>query len=316
MAETNQQTQLSDQLADLQETMQREKVELTPEVEAYLKESVEKVQGKLINGEPVYPKDMEFIEWFKIWIDFGGEYSIKDTIDRTPQKEQLKLLAQQAGKDDKWIDENFEIEGSFIVFKGFELDLSGCKEITKLPERLKVEGGMDLSDCTGLRQLPKVLIVEHTLDMQGCTGLTSLTGKLVVKGALGFRKCINLTQLSDDLEIGSHLNLNRCKNFSNFPKGVKKINGNLVAQHCPALKQLPDGLEITGDLYLLNSGIKNLPKGLKVRGHLAGCNNLRSFPDDIEVNILNLHRVASGHLKDEAERLLKAGKIKKIEWGD
>ncbi len=69
MNEEKRQLGLADQLADLQETMQREKVELTPEVEAYLKENVEKIQGKLMNGEPVYPRDMKFIEEIKVWIE-------------------------------------------------------------------------------------------------------------------------------------------------------------------------------------------------------------------------------------------------------
>lgn len=60
---------LAEKLADLQETMERENIKLSPEMSAYLKKHVEPVQGKLLRGEPVYPKDMEFIEEVKTWLE-------------------------------------------------------------------------------------------------------------------------------------------------------------------------------------------------------------------------------------------------------
>jgi len=64
-----QQEFLHDQLAGITETMQRENIKLTPKVSAYLKNHAQAVQGKLLNGQKIYPKDMEFIKQVKSWMN-------------------------------------------------------------------------------------------------------------------------------------------------------------------------------------------------------------------------------------------------------
>jgi len=62
------QQEITTQLADLTETMQREKILLTPEMKKYLNEELAKLTDKLAKQEPIYPKDLEFISKIKEYI--------------------------------------------------------------------------------------------------------------------------------------------------------------------------------------------------------------------------------------------------------
>jgi len=54
-----------------------------------------------------------------------------------------------------------------------DLDLSGNKSITALPDNLQVGGYLDLEGCTGITALPDNLQVGGYLDLRG-TGITAL----------------------------------------------------------------------------------------------------------------------------------------------
>ena len=51
---------------------------------------------------------------------------------------------------------------------GGYLDLTGCTELTELPDNLTVNGSLDLKGCTGLTALPDNLTVNGYLDLSGC----------------------------------------------------------------------------------------------------------------------------------------------------
>ena len=78
---------------------------------------------------------------------------------------------------------------------------------SKLPNGLKVGGGLDLTDCTVLTSLPKGLKVGESLILEGCTGLTSLPNGLKVGWSLYLDGCTGLTSLPKGLKIDGDLSL-------------------------------------------------------------------------------------------------------------
>ena len=66
--------ELEDRLAELKETKEREKVQLTPEVEGYIQEHVKAIQNKLANGEAILESDLEFIDEVKLWMSMSEEW--------------------------------------------------------------------------------------------------------------------------------------------------------------------------------------------------------------------------------------------------
>ena len=160
-----------------------------------------------------------------------------------------------------------------LLYDG-NLDLDGRKDITELPDNLKVLGGLDLSQ-SGITKLPKGLEVEKWLDISKT----------------------DIEELPEDTKVGDSLYANNMKKPFSFPK-VVKVNGNFVCTDtiinrmpeelytecdCHLLlreyDKLPNIMEVGGNLYLFTSLlIEELPKGLIVRGFFDICNtNLKDY---------------------------------------
>lgn len=58
------------------------------------------------------------------------------------------------------------------------LDLTGCKELTKLPDGLEVCFWLGLQDCTSITELPDDLVVCAHLEIAGCKKLKALPANL------------------------------------------------------------------------------------------------------------------------------------------
>ena len=86
-----------------------------------------------------------------------------------------------------------------------DLDLE-YRNITSLPEGLKVNGYLNLYGCKYLKSLPKGLEVGGNLDLSE-TPITSLPEGLKVGGQLWLIGCDNLTSLPKGLEVGEDLHL-------------------------------------------------------------------------------------------------------------
>jgi len=97
---------------------------------------------------------------------------------------------------------------------------------SKLPNGLKVGGGLYLQGCTGLTSLPNGLKVGESLILEGCTGLTSLPKGLKVGYSLDLEGCTGLTSLPKGLKVGWSLYLDGCTGLTSLPKGLK-IDGDL-----------------------------------------------------------------------------------------
>ena len=204
-----------EQLADLTKTLEKEKVQLTPEVEEYVREHVRAVQDKLQAGQDVYESDLEFIPKVKMWVEaIRRKISLKQWLD-------LLHVAKAREKNIDWIDKTFQFPGGGkvkaeeewrisiphkprrSVVKG--LYLTGCTGLTSLPEGLEVGGGLYLAGCTGLTKLPEGLKIDGDLDLRGCTGLTELLEGLSVGGYLNLINCTGLTKLPEGLSVGRDL---------------------------------------------------------------------------------------------------------------
>ena len=163
------------------------------------------------------------------------------------------------------------------------LDLTKCPSIDELPSGLRCFE-LNLSG-TAIRTLPPDLRVKSILNLEDCAELTELPRGLAV-GTLILRNCRSLEALPEELDVW-FLDLTGCWNFSRWPKQATIRSGRLnlrgcAALHClpgylgplaalnvrdcPNLRQLPEGLDITGWIDVAQSGLadtKVLPASLR-----------------------------------------------------
>jgi hypothetical protein len=101
-----------------------------------------------------------------------------------------------------------------------KLDLQDCKELTALPENLKV-GTLILRGCTALEVLPEGLDVCF-LDLRGCTRLPCWPRRLNLRiGRLNASGCTQLTELPRGLGPLSQLDVSNCSNLAKLPDGLR-----------------------------------------------------------------------------------------------
>ncbi|MEJ2741494.1 MAG: hypothetical protein P8176_03160 [Gammaproteobacteria bacterium] len=201
----------------------------------------------------------------------------------------------------KRIQENAQArieEDGYLVLNG-DLDLSGCTDLSALPNRLRVNGKLNLADCTGLTALPDNLKVGQNLDLQGCTGLMVLPNNLKVGESLFLRDCTSLSALPDNLTVGGSLSLTDCTRLKALPENLR-VGTDLDLTDCTDLSVLPDRLSVGGSLNLQGCArLGALPDHLRVGGdlNLQGCKGLSTLPnwfatlgrrDDGEIRQVNL----------------------------
>jgi len=112
------------------------------------------------------------------------------------------------------LENNIPLSKEELNFKG-NLNLE-LKNITSLPEGLKVEGNLFLNDCKNLTSLPEGLKVGENLLLNNCTNLTLLPEGLQVGGYLDLQNCTGLTLLPEGMEVGENLYIRKTllKNYS------------------------------------------------------------------------------------------------------
>jgi len=143
------------------------------------------------------------------------------------------------------------------------LDLQRCEGIAKLPRGLRCYE-LRLGSTT-ISSLPPDLNVEAILDLSNCEELTKLPADLKV-GSLVLRGCTSLEALPEGLDVW-FLNLTGCWSFQRWPGRATIRSGRLDVRGCTALASLPDYL---GPLAALNirdcPNLRDLPEGLKITG--------------------------------------------------
>lgn len=165
-----------------------------------------------------------------------------------------------------------------------KLDLSGQKELTRLPDNLS--GDTLIVSDTGLRELPEGLSVgelvacnlpletvpanlkvKFRLTLDGCAHLHTLPADLKV-GSLSLQDGLSLERLPEGLDV-CFLNLSRCDAFAQWPAAARIRFGNLILRDCLSLRSLPDWLGPLAQLDISGCrGITALPAGLRLSGWL------------------------------------------------
>lgn len=134
-----------------------------------------------------------------------------------------------------------EEEGK-LIYNG-NLDLSLRKDITELPDNLKVLGYLNLC-YSGVTKLPKGLEVE---------GLLAISGT-------------NIEELPEDTMLGGGLNINYMKKPFSFPNVVRVYGG--VDCEDTTIKKMPEELYVEGSCIFLYSKFDKLPKVMEVSERL------------------------------------------------
>jgi len=218
MTSENLTTSALEQLADLNETLKKEKVKLTPEVERYVTDHVRAVQDKLQAGEEVYEEDLAFVEEVKVWASMSEERRVQypDIRELLKTKEyaeakkrgisidqwsDLIRMAEEMGETEEWIDIFFVFPGHGRIRSDGGLWLEGESKIRALPSKLEVEGYLNLDGCTELAALPEGLKVSGDLNIMSCSGLTKLPNDLVVTEDIILSSRLNAEVRNDALRL-------------------------------------------------------------------------------------------------------------------
>ena len=216
---------LLDQISEIQSEAEKNKVQMTPEVQKYIRDHLEAVQQKLANREEVTVVDMQFMQDVRLWVSLPEGLRVKyRSIDEMYKAEEIREsserrislnqwldllhLAEAAEKDKKWIDETFRFPGGGRIETDI-INLNTCTSLKSLPAGLKVRGSINLKNCTSLSTLPAGLEASRIMDLGGCTSLSTLPAGLKVKGVLVLEGCTSLISLPVDLEVGYNLYLPR-----------------------------------------------------------------------------------------------------------
>jgi len=214
-----------DRILELKDEVEKQKVEITPEVRAYIQSHLDIVQGKLSKCEAVTEDDMKFIDEVRLWVAMPegwrakhpsiGSMKMNDRImksQKEAQKRNISLhqwfdllhLTDANDEPQEWIDEMFQFPGNYNIVSICDLFLDS-RPITHFPENLKVRGSVGLVACKFLDHLPGNFELEGTLSLTSCISLRLLPDHLKVGRNLKLENCTALTRLPGDLEVGADL---------------------------------------------------------------------------------------------------------------
>jgi len=197
---------LQDQLLDIQDEAKKNKVQLTPEVEQYIREHFEAVQQKLANGEQVYDEDLAFIKDVRLWVSIPdnvrGKFPSIEVLKKSGELEEaakrhispkqwldLLHLAEAKNKDKIWIEESFRFPGGGRIKTNRDidcgdLDIMNCPSLTFLPEGLEITGNLYIGPETPITALPSGLRITNGGMKIWSTSLTSLPADLEVNQSI------------------------------------------------------------------------------------------------------------------------------------
>lgn len=225
------------------------------------------------------------------------------------------------------------------------LNINHCPNLTSLPDNFKCTV-LNITDCPRLERMPNYFQGE-VLVIDNCPRLMSLPETLKIDH-LEIRHCPNLTKLPDGMELYllriedsniealpedcffyQNFSLINCPYLKKLPDCCIAFSGDVNLYNCSSLSILPDIKVVFGNLNIMGTPIKNLPKNIKIGGclvaneskletlpegirigeyiDLGNCSNLRSLPDGLIVNgCLNL---AGTPIKQLPNRLMVGGNL-------
>jgi len=340
------QQEIASQLDGLTETMQREQVKLTPEISAYLKEKVEAVQNKLMQGETVFEKDLEFINKVKLWLmlpedlrkkfqtmeEMESDEEIKEyTKDDVKQAQKYSInLRQWAGVKNlaefyygdlkeglKNIDKFLEFTNGKIIGKLGHLDLEvghtyAQPPLKLLPDNFEI-GSINILSYQHLKKFPPNLQVKW-LTIASWPQLNLLPEDLKVFNKLIVRACENFKELPENLNLEEKLELVNCDGVTEFPENLSsKI---LDIAKCKNLTKLSKNLTVEKLYVSLCPELTELPDRMYGLNYLCilDCPKIKCLPNDLRLDRIRLNSNVSEQVKKDAERLKAEGKIQNIDY--
>ncbi len=187
----------------------------------------------------------------------------------------MKRFSKQQAKttkNDKSLKETLTPElVKALILKGESIDpafytgslnLDFSETLRELPQGLRLNS-LSLRGCTNLRALPESLHVRFDLVIDGCEGLTVLPENLKA-GSISMRDCTGIEALPEGLDT-YFLDISECVNLKYWPEEGNLRFGNLVAQNCVNLTELPSWLGTLSILDLRDSAnLRDLPENLVV----------------------------------------------------
>jgi len=279
-----------DRILELKDEAEKQKVELTPEVKAYIQAHLDIVQEKISKGAAVTEDDMKFIEEVRMWVEMSEDSRGElDTIEKMCDSEAMQEAMRRDITIGQWldlvhfteavgnplwtIDRSFEFPGKKKIIGDTQSNYDKDK-LKHLPRNLSLPFGLHLERCPGLIHLPQGLEAE-SVTLTGCVNLVDLPEDLRVKKSLILKDCSSLIRLPfHDLHLEKHLNLHGCSSLVSLPDSME-IGGNFYLNGCTSLKLFPTHLRIGGDLTLFKTDIIDfLPDDLLIEGNVLANSEL------------------------------------------
>lgn len=141
----------------------------------------------------------------------------------------------------------------------YELDASDS-DLTALPDDLKIDGRLTLNNCHNLRKLPDGFTA-GSISLRNCTSLETLPERLNVwfidlTGCTAF----NRWPTTATIDRGA-LILRSCASIQNLPPWLGRL-AQLDLAGCAQIKEITDGVSVTGWVDVGGTQISSLPQSL------------------------------------------------------
>ena len=198
------------------------------------------------------------------------------------------------------------------------LELSDLKFVTKLPQRLQIDGTLRLKNCRALAHLPAELCARD-IYVDGCNALLclpeglKLTGLKVHNSAsfthvahqftaryIDLKDCAALTHLAEDFKHCHNLYLYNCPALTHLPKDFG-CRDQMTLEDCLSLKELPENMALAACTELRNCrSLTHLPQRLNivenVTFELRNCDSLTRLSENLK--LLDLEIIGCKSLKE------------------
>lgn len=156
--------------------------------------------------------------------------------------------------------------------------------ITELPANLRVSHKLDLSGCRQLERLPEGLGVS-VLVLTGCTRLAALPENLRTD-FLTLDGCVALKHWPESAKVSiGTLSARGCTGLASLPSGLGPLT-TLNLRDCARMEQLPEGMQVRAWVDIGGTKIEGLPEsfagtGLRWRG-VSVTPQIAFFPETLK----------------------------------
>ncbi len=274
-------TSLTDQLADIKEALEKEKIKLTPEVEEYIKTHLHTIQDKIADKKDITKGDLAFIGKVKTWIlmpeEWREKYPTIHDLEASGEMDNMQNAIWEANKRQisiqQWLDMNrmidavaadpnlsmyttdidklFEFkDGRIITINGRNdiVEIVDTDRFVRMPENFTIDGDLVIKNCHSFAALPKGLIVNGDITIENCSSFTTFPEGIVVQKDIQIYDCHSLVELPDNMIFNKNLYCRNCTSLTHLPTGLEARSLNVDG--CIALELSPDELNNVEELNI------------------------------------------------------------------